>query len=194
LLGLTVTSPQGATWSVAPVLSGLTAAEGGFETGLGWFGVNWTLTDDNATFTLMTDTPSKTDGSVTLPSAGDISVDGEGTTANGTQLSLDGGSHQIGLYAPRCLLLYRNIVAILHAGLALQMTRNSHLYSPKALLLRTTTVRTTIQGAVNRGVSEGGSDNDNGGVSEDDGGQLNGGDDYIDEGDNFHDDGSGGDE
>ncbi|KAJ3748405.1 hypothetical protein DFH05DRAFT_1389962 [Lentinula detonsa] len=56
LLGLTVTSPQGATWSVAPVLSGLTAAEGGFETGLGWFGVNWTLTDDNAMFTLMTDT------------------------------------------------------------------------------------------------------------------------------------------
>ncbi|KAJ3739349.1 glycoside hydrolase family 78 protein [Lentinula detonsa] len=95
LLGLTVTSPQGATWSVAPVLSGLTAAEGGFETGLGWFGVNWTLTDDNATFTLMIDTPSGTDGIVTLPSAGDVSVDGEGMTANGTQLTLDGGSHVI---------------------------------------------------------------------------------------------------
>ncbi|KAF9073410.1 glycoside hydrolase family 78 protein [Rhodocollybia butyracea] len=45
LVGLMVTSSQGATWSVAPVLSGLTAAQGGFETNLGWFGANWTFTD-----------------------------------------------------------------------------------------------------------------------------------------------------
>ncbi|KAF5385994.1 hypothetical protein D9615_002248 [Tricholomella constricta] len=32
VLGLKLTSPQGATWSIEPVLSGLEAAEGGFET------------------------------------------------------------------------------------------------------------------------------------------------------------------
>ena len=41
VLGLTVTSPQGRTWQVAPHLSGLEAAEGGFTTPLGWFGVKW---------------------------------------------------------------------------------------------------------------------------------------------------------
>ncbi|KAE9398819.1 Six-hairpin glycosidase [Gymnopus androsaceus JB14] len=94
VVGLTVTSPQGDTWSVAPTLSGLSAAEGGFETGLGWFGANWTLTD-NTTFTLTIDTPSGTNGTVTLPAAGEVEVDGVDTTVNGTQLDLAGGSHVI---------------------------------------------------------------------------------------------------
>jgi len=76
------------------MLSGLSAAEGGFETGLGWFGANWTLTD-NTTFTLTIDTPSGTNGTVTLPAAGEVEVDGADTTVNGTQLDLAGGSHVI---------------------------------------------------------------------------------------------------
>ncbi|KAJ4477471.1 glycoside hydrolase family 78 protein [Lentinula aciculospora] len=95
VLGMTITSPQGTTWSVAPVLSGLTAAEGGFETGLGWFGVNWTLTDNNTTFTLIIDTPRGTNGTATLPGTGDVSLDGKGTSVDGTQLNLDGGLHVI---------------------------------------------------------------------------------------------------
>ncbi|KAF9073409.1 glycoside hydrolase family 78 protein [Rhodocollybia butyracea] len=97
LVGLMVTSPQGATWSVAPVLSGLTAAQGGFETGLGWFGANWTLTD-NTTFTLAIDTPSGTNGTVTLPGAGDVSIDGSAKDVKGTKLSVPGGSHVIVLH------------------------------------------------------------------------------------------------
>ena len=94
LVGLTVTSPQGAAWSVAPVLSGLTAAQGGFETGLGWFGANWTLTD-NTTFTLVIDTPEGTNGTVTLPGTGKVSVDGAAANVTGTKLGITGGSHVI---------------------------------------------------------------------------------------------------
>lgn len=89
-----MTSPQGATWSVAPMPSGLTAAQGGFETGLGWFGANWSLTD-KSTFTLVIDTPSGTSGTVTLPVAGRVAVDDKDTEANGMQLDLTGGSHVI---------------------------------------------------------------------------------------------------
>lgn len=77
------------------MLSGLTAAEGGFETAMGWFGANWTLTDSNTTFTLMIDTPSGTNGTVTLPAAGEVEVDGTEVSGNGTELSLIGGSHII---------------------------------------------------------------------------------------------------
>ncbi len=96
VLGLTVTSKQGETWSVAPVLSGLTAAEGGFETSLGWYGVNWTLTD-NSTFTLSVDTPTGTNGTVTLPGEGEVEIDGAATTIEGKKLNVDGGAHVITL-------------------------------------------------------------------------------------------------
>jgi hypothetical protein len=48
VLGLTPITPQGQTWSVAPHLSGLFGAQGGFQTPLGWFGVNWTLNDQSS--------------------------------------------------------------------------------------------------------------------------------------------------
>ncbi|KAF5389069.1 hypothetical protein D9757_004994 [Collybiopsis confluens] len=94
LVGLTITSPQGATWSVAPVLSGLDAAQGGFETGLGSFGADWTLAN-NKTFTITVNTPSGTKGTVTLPGAGEVSVDGKPTRANGNTLALSGGKHTV---------------------------------------------------------------------------------------------------
>ncbi|KIK66779.1 glycoside hydrolase family 78 protein [Collybiopsis luxurians FD-317 M1] len=94
LVGLTITSPQGATWSVAPDLSGLNAAQGGFETDLGWFGVNWTLADDNK-FTLAIDTPNGTNGNVVLPRTGKVLVDGKPREVEGTRFELEGGSHVV---------------------------------------------------------------------------------------------------
>lgn len=45
VLGLDVVAPRGSVWVVRPMLSGLHAAEGGFETPLGWFGVKWRVAD-----------------------------------------------------------------------------------------------------------------------------------------------------
>lgn len=104
VLGLNPITPQGQTWSVAPHLSGLSAAQGGFETPLGWFGVNWTFnnqTSSTATtsqvFTLKITTPKNTSGTVTFPFVGSkITVNGKQINANGsTLLKLDGGSHTI---------------------------------------------------------------------------------------------------
>lgn len=93
VLGLTVTSPQGRTWSVAPHLSGLPSAEGGFETPLGWYGVQWTSTAD--AFNLTVETPTGTSGIVTLPVSGTTSVDGNLVQVDGESLPLSGGNHTI---------------------------------------------------------------------------------------------------
>ncbi|KAI0312129.1 Six-hairpin glycosidase [Amylostereum chailletii] len=93
VLGLTVTSPQGATWAVSPHLSGLPAAQGGFSTGLGWFGVQWS--SNETVFELDVDVPTGTKGVVTLPVSGTTTVDGEAATVNGGVLVLEGGNHTI---------------------------------------------------------------------------------------------------
>ncbi|CAA7264017.1 unnamed protein product [Cyclocybe aegerita] len=104
VLGLTVTSPQGRTWTVAPHIDGgLPSAEGGFSTPLGWFGVKWALmrTEDGQIerFELEVDTPIGTLGSVILPE----SLRGKGCLVDGTKhpglecsiISLSGGSHSV---------------------------------------------------------------------------------------------------
>ncbi|KAF8893770.1 Six-hairpin glycosidase-like protein [Infundibulicybe gibba] len=94
VLGLTVTSPQGATWSVAPVLSGLRAAEGGFETGLGWFGVKWSVNGN--VLTLDIDTPSGTRGSVVIPGEGSVQVDGKAVKVDAVgSVTISGGTHRV---------------------------------------------------------------------------------------------------
>lgn len=100
VLGLTVTSPQGSTWSIAPQLSGLGAAEGGFETPLGWYGVQWnvTSTDDQSgeTFTLAYDVPEGTTGVLTLPVMGNTTVDGQAVSVkNDGVLEGEGGAHVV---------------------------------------------------------------------------------------------------
>ncbi|PBK74344.1 glycoside hydrolase family 78 protein [Armillaria solidipes] len=80
VLGLTLTGPQGSSWSVAPVLSGLQSAEGGFETSLGWFGVRWNVSSTND-FTLVVEAPLGTVGIVRLPSSTDFMVDGESVSS-----------------------------------------------------------------------------------------------------------------
>ncbi|OSD03796.1 glycoside hydrolase family 78 protein [Trametes coccinea BRFM310] len=94
VLGLTVTSPQGKTWSIAPHTAGLPAAEGGFTTPLGWFGAKWSL--KRGAFALDIDVPEGTSGIVRLPFAGRVVVDGKerGVTERGP-LELDGGRHAI---------------------------------------------------------------------------------------------------
>ncbi|EPQ59764.1 Six-hairpin glycosidase [Gloeophyllum trabeum ATCC 11539] len=74
VLGLQLTSPQGRTWSIAPITSGLKSAAGGFETGLGWFGVDWSIADD--TLRVEVDTPEGTSGVVTLPGNGSVPLSG----------------------------------------------------------------------------------------------------------------------
>ncbi|PCH42962.1 glycoside hydrolase family 78 protein [Wolfiporia cocos MD-104 SS10] len=92
VLGLTVTSPQGETWSVAPHTSGLSSVQGGFETPLGWFGVEWSSDDD--TFNMTISTPEGTNGVVFLPTDGAVLIDGSEYGDNSTLL-LDGGNHTI---------------------------------------------------------------------------------------------------
>ncbi|KZV78168.1 Six-hairpin glycosidase, partial [Exidia glandulosa HHB12029] len=43
VLGLSVTTPQGISWKFEPHTSGMSAAEGSFETPLGTFGASWSL-------------------------------------------------------------------------------------------------------------------------------------------------------
>lgn len=93
VLGLTVTSPQGRTWSVAPHISGLQSAEGGFETPLGWYGVEWTLTAKD--FHLTLDTPAGSSGIIMLPVSGTVFVNGDLMQIAHMPLFLNGGRHAI---------------------------------------------------------------------------------------------------
>ncbi|CCM00985.1 uncharacterized protein FIBRA_03033 [Fibroporia radiculosa] len=92
VLGLTLTSPMGQTWSVAPHTSGLSFAQGGFETPLGWFGVEWKSTGNS--FTIARTMPEGTSGVVVLPITGTITLDGNAVQQTG-MLSIDGGNHTV---------------------------------------------------------------------------------------------------
>ncbi|EKM80982.1 hypothetical protein AGABI1DRAFT_37827 [Agaricus bisporus var. burnettii JB137-S8] len=89
ILGIGITSPQGNTWSISPVLSGLQSAEGGLETGLGWFGVKWEVSD--SMLRVAVSTPLGTSGTVRLPGEGPVTVDG--IVQTGINVELSGGEH-----------------------------------------------------------------------------------------------------
>ncbi|KAF5355117.1 hypothetical protein D9756_005314 [Leucocoprinus leucothites] len=91
VLGIGITSPEGQTWTVTPVLSGLESAEGGLETGLGWFGVKWNVRRN--VLTVQISTPKGTSGTVTLPGTGRITVDGK--PESGGSVKLGGGDHTL---------------------------------------------------------------------------------------------------
>ena len=103
VLGLTVTSPQGLTWQVAPQPGGLTDVEGGFETGLGWFGVKWMISGGGKQMQLQLDTPVGTSGTVVVPSGftGAVTMDGKAIAnvskgVNGSKkLQVQGGKHVV---------------------------------------------------------------------------------------------------
>lgn len=99
VLGLQVTSPQGATWSFAPHTSGLSSAEGGFTTPLGWFGAKWTVllqVGKLQVFTAKLSVPKGTKGTVKVPVLGVVSVNGKSvlaleSTDGNAALNLEGG-------------------------------------------------------------------------------------------------------
>lgn len=92
VLGLRLAAPQGQAWTVAPVLSGLGAAQGGFSTGLGWFGVSWT--EERGVVTVTVETPQGTSGVVTMPGTGAVTVDGKRVAGDG-EVQLAGGTHTL---------------------------------------------------------------------------------------------------
>lgn len=95
VLGLSVTSPKGKIWSFAPHLSGLSGAEGGFETPLGWYGAKWALS--KGTFIVQLSVPAGTTGVVVLPVQGKVVVDGKTVAQKDPagKLELEGGQHTI---------------------------------------------------------------------------------------------------
>jgi len=103
-LGLSITSPRGHTWSVAPhVLGGINDVQGGFETSLGSFGVNWTLSASGV-FELGIQTPEDSSGIVKLPrsllnnneTGVIVELDGEETQYSLTGgLEVSGGHHEL---------------------------------------------------------------------------------------------------
>ncbi|KAK7680794.1 hypothetical protein QCA50_016102 [Cerrena zonata] len=96
VLGITVTSPQGLTWSFDPHTSGLEAAEGGFETPLGWFGAKWSWRADGKIFTASLDMPRGTSGKVRVPGKGSVSVNGKRVTKDAEGfVQVPGGNHTI---------------------------------------------------------------------------------------------------
>ncbi|KAJ8522266.1 hypothetical protein ONZ45_g1136 [Pleurotus djamor] len=90
VLGLSVTSPQGATWTFAPHLSGLDSVQGQFETPLGTFSARWEM---QKTFSATIDTPPGTAGIVTFPTDGLVTLDGKKVSLKGRNLHVAGGRH-----------------------------------------------------------------------------------------------------
>jgi len=104
ILGLSVTSPAGGTWKLAPQFGDLKSAEGGFTTSFGKFQASWQLQHDG--YSLSYYVPEGSTGEIVLPciSSGnfpsitidgrpaprDLRLRGEGVVLNGA-----GGSHTI---------------------------------------------------------------------------------------------------
>ncbi|TFY77150.1 hypothetical protein EWM64_g6863 [Hericium alpestre] len=127
VLGLTVTSPQGRTWSIAPHISGLSAAEGGFETALGWFGVQWNTS--HGSFTLALDVPKETKGVVRLPMGDNVSLDGKPAKAEDDgSLAVQGGPFAMALGSTMGALFVGMVFdAVLYGTMTLQTYRFFHL-------------------------------------------------------------------
>jgi hypothetical protein len=106
IVGLSVTSPAGGTWKLAPQLGDLKSAEGGFTTTLGKFQAGWKV--ENVGYVLTYNVPRGSSGEIILPnlSAGNftrITIDGrsilQDTTAQpegaGVLMKGTGGNHII---------------------------------------------------------------------------------------------------
>lgn len=75
-----------------PHPGGLTQAEGGFTTALGWFGARWTIS--NNVVQLSVTAPAGTKGVVRLPGVtGNVTVDGKMGTAGA--ITVQGGQEHV---------------------------------------------------------------------------------------------------
>jgi len=109
LLGMTLSTPQGKEWALQPHIGGgIPSAQGGFQTPLGWFGVNWTVVETSGgkvtELSMNVDTPTGTSGVVTLPPgvvvdevSGAVKVNGAAIRFVGDtpSFTLQGGRHLI---------------------------------------------------------------------------------------------------
>ncbi len=108
VLGLSVTSPAGAAWKLAPQFGDLTTVEGGFVTSLGKYQASWATRAGG--YELSFNTPAGTEGVVVLPVLSHgrfptIKIDGQNVprscnpriseSGNGVVLDVEGGSHMI---------------------------------------------------------------------------------------------------
>ena len=103
VLGLSITSPVGGTWKLAPQFGDLTSVQGGFTTSLGTFQAAWNTTQTG--YTLEFSVPEGTEGTLVLPllkstQAPSIQMDGQavsGMQASGGSVNMGcaGGSHSI---------------------------------------------------------------------------------------------------
>ncbi|OJK02868.1 hypothetical protein ASPACDRAFT_1864575 [Aspergillus aculeatus ATCC 16872] len=104
IVGLTVTSPVGATWKLAPQFGDLKTAQAGFTTSLGQFQASWTKQSNE--YSLQFTVPKGTTGSLALPYLNSkkptITIDGKKITkgvsyANNTATVAvaSGGSHKV---------------------------------------------------------------------------------------------------
>ena len=86
VLGLQLTSPGGATWSLAPQFGDLTTVEGGYTTPLGKFSARWVL-GGTVGYNLSYNVPTSTSGTLVLPAsnarAPNVTLNGSANT-NGT--------------------------------------------------------------------------------------------------------------
>ena len=95
VLGLQITEPRGSSWTLAPHFSGLTEAEGGFTTSLGWFGAHWEI-EGGQNVTVSVSAPLGTRGTIEIPgNVESLHVDGEETVVQGGKLVVDGGNHTL---------------------------------------------------------------------------------------------------
>lgn len=101
---MSVTSTQGKTWALAPHLNtGVSAAEGGFETPLGRFDVAWSLdTDEDGhdVFHVQISMPPNTEGTVELPGNMMSSFVRNGNIRSfvlhgSSQVQIQGGNHDL---------------------------------------------------------------------------------------------------
>ena len=113
ILGLEVTDLAGRAWTLAPQVGDLKHAEGGFLTGLGKFQASWNYTEDDKGgkgFEMSWETPSTTNGVVTLPPLGEgqsLKMDGKTMLETGLEkreavpgenvvsFGVAGGPHQL---------------------------------------------------------------------------------------------------
>ncbi|PYH41480.1 putative alpha-L-rhamnosidase B [Aspergillus saccharolyticus JOP 1030-1] len=104
IVGLTITSPVGTTWELAPQFGDLKSAQAGFSTSLGKFQASWTKTSTE--YTLDFTVPQGTTGNLTLPYISSkqptITIDGKKITKGvnyaddtASMTIASGGSHKV---------------------------------------------------------------------------------------------------
>lgn len=99
VLGLSITSPAGSTWQLAPHFGDLQHVEGGFTTSLGKYSAAWTVDDDGG-YVLEYSAPEGTSGVLELPVSDEsgrnrIMVDGQSTTGYFSQSAENESNRQL---------------------------------------------------------------------------------------------------